>query len=185
MSGADITGESDAFYEWLLSDHPDARAERDSRREATQRDELKGPGKSAAGSRRSTHPGRTQTMRDLAQSMGPLAAESAARAEADYAVPDETYVARARANWETYMQVSAPDGSWDYRYPPATPERKRPVSRAPQPSRSPNPERRQARERHPGRQPGAGQPRSPVHRTGVGRVPGRAGGGRCRPDHQH
>jgi len=43
--------------------------------------------------------------------MGPLAARSAARAEADFAEPDEAYVARARINWETYMQVCAPDGS--------------------------------------------------------------------------
>jgi hypothetical protein len=56
-------------------------------------------------------------MRDLAATMGPLAARSAARAEADYAVPDAEKVAQDRANWETYMQVSAEDGSWDYRYP--------------------------------------------------------------------
>lgn len=38
MSGdADLNGQStadDAFYEWLLSDHPDAKAERDRRRGA-------------------------------------------------------------------------------------------------------------------------------------------------------
>jgi hypothetical protein len=49
--------------------------------------------------------------------VGPLAANAAARAEAEFATSDEAYVAGARANWETYMQVSAPDGFWDYRYP--------------------------------------------------------------------
>ncbi len=33
LRGRDVT--DDAFYEWLLSDHPDARAERDRRRAAT------------------------------------------------------------------------------------------------------------------------------------------------------
>ena len=33
MHGRDVTGT--AFYEWLLADHPDARAERDWRRAAT------------------------------------------------------------------------------------------------------------------------------------------------------
>lgn len=33
LHGRDVT--NDAFYEWLLSDHPDARAERDWRRAAT------------------------------------------------------------------------------------------------------------------------------------------------------
>jgi hypothetical protein len=118
VSAAEITGESDAFYEWLLSDHPGARAERDRRREATHRDELERTGKVRAWVEKiHAAPDAPQTMRDLAASLGPSATASAARAEADYAVPDETYVAAARANWETYMRVSAPDGSWDYRYP--------------------------------------------------------------------
>lgn len=56
-------------------------------------------------------------MRSLADSLGPSAAESRVRAEAAIAEPDESYVARERDHWETYMQVSAPNGSWDYRYP--------------------------------------------------------------------
>jgi hypothetical protein len=118
MSRAEISGESDAFYEWLLSDHPGARAERDRRREATHRDELERTGKVAAWVEKiHAAPSAPPTIRDLAETMGPLAAKSAARAEADFAVPDEVRVAQARANWETYMRVSAPDGSWDYRYP--------------------------------------------------------------------
>ena len=117
-SRAEITGESDAFYEWLLSDHPGARAERDRRREATYRDEMERTGKVRAWAEKiHAAPDAPQRLRDLAATMGPLAARSAARAEAGHAVPDETYVAAARATWETYRRVSAPGGSWDYRYP--------------------------------------------------------------------
>jgi len=42
LHGRDLT--DDAFYEWLLSDHPDARAERDSRRAATYHAELEQAG---------------------------------------------------------------------------------------------------------------------------------------------
>ena len=65
MHGRDVTGT--AFYEWLLSDHPDARAERDWRRAATYRPRRTGRRLSAPGPARST-PTRTppQTLRDLA-----------------------------------------------------------------------------------------------------------------------
>jgi hypothetical protein len=49
--------------------------------------------------------------------MGPRADESAARAEADYAEPDDLYVARLRARHETYMRVAGPVGASGYRYP--------------------------------------------------------------------
>jgi hypothetical protein len=54
---------------------------------------------------------------DLAASMGPRATGTAARAEAEFGEPDETYVARARARHETYMRVSGPVGAYGYRYP--------------------------------------------------------------------
>ena len=38
MTGGYEVSAQDRFYEWLLSDHPDARAERDARREAAYRD---------------------------------------------------------------------------------------------------------------------------------------------------
>jgi hypothetical protein len=110
--------ESDAAYEWLLSDHPDAQAERDRRREATYRDERERTGTVLAWvAKINATADAPEAMRNLAATMGPLATASAARAEADYAVPDAVKVAEARKNWETYMQVSAPNGSWDYRYP--------------------------------------------------------------------
>ena len=110
--------ESGAAYEWLLSDHPDARAERDRRREATYNSERERTGRVLAWvAKINAAADAPEAMRDLAATMGPPATASAACAEADFAVPDAVHVVQARANWETYMQVSAPDGSWDYRYP--------------------------------------------------------------------
>jgi hypothetical protein len=110
--------ESDSAYEWLLSDHPEARAERDRRREATYQDEMGRANKVLAWVVKiNATPDAPPTLRDLADTMGPLAEKSLAQAEADYAEPDAVKVARARADWETHMQVSAPNGSWDYRYP--------------------------------------------------------------------
>ena len=60
-------------------------------------------------------PDAPHTLRDLAASMGPLADETAARAEARHAEPDEAYVTRLRPQHETSVQVSGPPGSWDYR----------------------------------------------------------------------
>jgi hypothetical protein len=114
----EVRAESDALYEWLLSDHPDARAERDRRREAHYEEEKQRVGQVQAWvSKIDATPDAPEAMRSLAVSLGPSAAESRARAEAAIAEPDESYVARERGHWETYMQVSAPNGSWDYRYP--------------------------------------------------------------------
>ena len=110
--------ESGAAYEWLLSDHPGARAERDQRRQATYRCERERAAQVLAWvAKINATADAPAAMRDLAASLGPLATTSAARAEAGFAVPDDAYVAQARADWETYMRVSAPDGSRDYRYP--------------------------------------------------------------------
>src|SRR6266568_5227804 len=62
-------------------------------------------------------PDAPHTLRDLAASMGPQADQTAARAEARYAEPDDAYVTRLRAQHETSVQVSGPPGCWDYRYP--------------------------------------------------------------------
>jgi hypothetical protein len=107
-----------AFYEWLLSDHPDARAERDYRRGATYQAETdRAAAVRAWVDKISARPDAPQTMQDLAATMGPLADKAAARAEANHAEPDDAYVARVRTEHETHMQVSGPPGSWDYRYP--------------------------------------------------------------------
>jgi hypothetical protein len=117
MTGYEVSAE-DRFYEWLLSDHPDARAERDARRQAAYRDLTENAAAVRAWAAKiNTAPGAPQNLRDLAASMGPRAAGTAARAEAEHGEPDETYVARARARHETFMRVSGPVGAHDYRYP--------------------------------------------------------------------
>jgi hypothetical protein len=81
LHGRDVTG--DAFYEWLLSDHPDARAERDWRRAATYQAETdRAAAVRAWADKINAQPDAPQTLRDLAASVGPLADQSAARAEA-------------------------------------------------------------------------------------------------------
>ena len=51
--------------------------------------------------------------RDLAATIGPMAHASALRAEIEEAEPDDAYVARQRADFESHMQPDHPD----YRYP--------------------------------------------------------------------
>jgi hypothetical protein len=46
--------------------------------------------------------------------MAPRADEAAARAETDYAEPDDLYVAQLLAQHETYMRVSGPTDAHDY-----------------------------------------------------------------------
>jgi hypothetical protein len=116
LHGRDVT--DNAFYEWLLSDHPDAKSERDRRRAATYQAETERAAAVRAWvDKINAQPDAPQTLCDLAASMGPLADRAAAHAEEAYAEPDDVYVARVRAEHETYMQVSGPPGSWDYRYP--------------------------------------------------------------------
>ena len=121
MTGAGLHGRDmtdPAFYEWLLSDHPDARAERDWRRAATyQADIERAAAVRAWADKIGAQPDAPQTLRDLAASLGPQADQSAARAEARYAEPDEAYVTRLRTEHETHVQVSGLSGSRDYRYP--------------------------------------------------------------------
>ena len=116
LHSRDATG--NAFYEWLLSDHPAARTERDSRRAATyQAETARAAAVRAWADKINAQPDAPQTMRDLAATMGPLADQTTARAQASYAEPDDAYVTRLRAQHETHLRVSGPPGSWDYRYP--------------------------------------------------------------------
>jgi hypothetical protein len=140
----DVT--SDAFYEWLLSDHPDARAERDWRRAATyQADTGRAAAVRAWAGKVNAQPDAPQAAKDLAASMGPRADQSLARAQASYAEPDDAYVARLRAEHETAVRVSGPPGSWDYRYPAnltgpgaaAHPPPPEPAAPAPEPEAEP------------------------------------------------
>ena len=93
MHGRNVT--DDAFYEWLLSDHPAAKAERDSRRAATYQAETdRAAAVRAWADKINAQPDAPQTLRDLAASMGPLADQTTARAQASYAEPDDAYVTR-------------------------------------------------------------------------------------------
>ena len=116
LHGRDAT--NDAFYEWLLSDHPDARAERDRRRAATYQAETdRAAAVRAWADKINAQPDAPHTLRNLAASMGPFADQAAARAQARYAEPDDTLVTRLRTQHQTHIQVSGQPGSWDYQYP--------------------------------------------------------------------
>ena len=123
-----MTGRSDlhgrpttdhACCEWLLSDHPDARTERQWQRGTY----LESARQTAAdiadwAAQVSADPGRhTQAARDLAATIGPRAAASATRAEIDSAEPDDLYVARLRAEFETHMHAHPGSPDPGYRYP--------------------------------------------------------------------
>ena len=126
--GTAITGRGDlhgrsttdhAFYEWLLSDHPDARAERQWRRGTY----LESARQTAAdiadwAARVTAEPERhTPAARDLAATIEPHAAASATRAEIESAEPDDLYAARLRAEFETHMHVHCDNPDPGYRYP--------------------------------------------------------------------
>jgi hypothetical protein len=144
LHGRDAT--NDAFYEWLLSDHPDARAERGRRRAATYQAETdRAAAVRAWAGKIGAQPDAPHTLQDLAATMGPLADQAAARAQARYAEPDETFVARLRTQRQAHIQVSGQPGSWDYRYPAhltgpgaaAYPPPPEPGTAAPQPEAAP------------------------------------------------
>ncbi len=109
----------DAFYEWLLSDHPQARAERDYRRTASYQHQREVAADICAWAARiSADPDRhTQAARDLAASIGPDATRSALRAEIESAEPDELFVARLRAEFQTHRRVHWDHPDPGYRYP--------------------------------------------------------------------
>lgn len=99
-------------------DHPDVRAERDYRRAAThQYEREQAAAVRAWADKISAHPDPPQTARNLADSIEPRADESALRSEVEFAEPDDVYVRRLSADFETYMQVSGPPDTYDYRYP--------------------------------------------------------------------
>lgn len=112
----DVT--DDAFYEWLLSDHPTAQAERAWRRATHYQAERQRAAEVRTWADKvNADPRAPQPMRDVAASMSPLADKTAARAEADYAEPDDLHVTRLREQHETHMRVYEPDCQPDYRYP--------------------------------------------------------------------
>jgi hypothetical protein len=103
-----------AFYEWLLSDHPLAEAERHRRREASfaRRAAERARIREITGRWPADVPEEAARLRD---SMGRLADGQAERDRWDQAVDEEIAVETLRVQWETHVRVSGDDP--DYRYP--------------------------------------------------------------------
>ncbi|MEU7802559.1 hypothetical protein AB0B10_25195 [Micromonospora arborensis] len=118
-----LTG--DAAYEWYLSDHPWATAERCRRRAAELQYELDAASNVQAWIERTQAAdavgdlaGRPAGWRDnlvaLAEGMAPLAAANHTHASVESAEPDDLWVANARRKLETSRQV---EGDRTYTYP--------------------------------------------------------------------
>jgi hypothetical protein len=103
-----------AFYEWLLSDHPLAEAERRRRREASfaRRAEERDRVREITGRWPADAP---EDKARLRESLGRLTQGQAQRDRWDRAVDDEIGLEKMRAEWETHVRVSGDDP--DYRYP--------------------------------------------------------------------
>jgi hypothetical protein len=104
-----------AFYEWLLSDHPLATAERRRRREASfaRRAAERARVREITGRWPADAPGGAAPPRE---SIGRLADGQAERDRWDQAVDEEIGLETMRAEWETHTCASAADDP-DYRYP--------------------------------------------------------------------
>ena len=103
------------FYEWLLSDHPWAAAERQRRRTSHLKRELAETDEVLAITARVRQaPAAGEHVHRLAQTVEPLARRAALAAEICALVDDATYVAIARQRLETSRRVA---GDSDYRYP--------------------------------------------------------------------
>lgn len=112
----DLSVLDDAAYEWLLSDHPRAAAERARRRHAHVRRELTIATDALAAAERLAHdPAASDNMRRLADKIvEPLARTAALAADVDDAASDASRVAAACRDLET-ARCNA--GDVDYRYP--------------------------------------------------------------------
>lgn len=115
MSVDDVTGARDAFYEWLLSDAPAARAERIRRREANAaRAERELTEVGAWCERTLGNPNAPTRLRALAETLTRVSTRHNAREAAAAAVPDEVWVTVERHRYEAARHVA---GDFDYRYP--------------------------------------------------------------------
>ncbi|MFC4066738.1 hypothetical protein [Actinoplanes subglobosus] len=115
----------DAAYEWYLSDHPWAAAERTRRREAEHRFELDNARKvqewiertrasDAAGELLDRPDGWRDDLVGLAENMAPVVADNHTVASVESAEPDDLWVANARRKLENARRAS---GDHDYTYP--------------------------------------------------------------------
>ncbi|MEN3308924.1 MAG: hypothetical protein V7603_5126 [Micromonosporaceae bacterium] len=115
----------DDAYEWFLSDHPWAVAERTRRRAASATAELEDAAKvrawvdrtraaDAAGDLSDRPDGWRDSLVRLAESMGPVADENQLRTTLESAEPDDVWVAGLRRKLETRRRVAGDDA---YVYP--------------------------------------------------------------------
>jgi hypothetical protein len=122
LSDYDVT--ADDAYEWLLSDHPWARAERVRRAEAVRDAELRNAHTvrdwtdrmqaTDLDTRHPHNPEIAENLKGLAALMRPIADGQQVDAHLDDAVPDDVRVQRLRQNWVTHKNVTGDHG---YRYP--------------------------------------------------------------------
>lgn len=97
-------------YEWLLSDHPWATAERTRRRDAHHRREVAEADAVLAVCDRLAG----GSLDRLADTVAPIARDARRRAATKAEVDDASHVAEARRRWETAQRV---EGRWGYEYP--------------------------------------------------------------------
>jgi hypothetical protein len=105
----------DRFYEWLLSDHPEAASERARRRAASQAERAHGREILAGFIRRNEGDLATpESIRGLVKTARWLLDRQAQRDAADAALSEPERLARARADFELERRTG---GAGGYRYP--------------------------------------------------------------------
>jgi hypothetical protein len=105
----------DRFYEWLLSDYPEAASERARRRAAYQAQQAHG--REVLGGfvdRTEADPAAPETIRELAKTARWLLGRQAEREAAEQALSEPERLARARADFELERRTGGAPG---YRYP--------------------------------------------------------------------
>jgi len=106
---------ADGFYEWLLSDHPTAVAERARRRAAYLAYEAEGrAGLSRFVERTEADRDAPENIRELVKTARWLLGRQAHRLAADAAEPEPERLARQRRDFETSRRAQ---GAHGYRYP--------------------------------------------------------------------
>jgi len=105
----------DRFDEWLLSDHPEAAAERARRRAVWLAEQQEGHGVLARFAERTdADPTAPDSIRRLAETARWLLARAAERTAIERATPEPERLANARQQFETYRHG---EGDHAYRYP--------------------------------------------------------------------
>lgn len=110
-----LSSADDAAYEWLLSDHPWAVAERARRRAAHHARELADADEALTITERlSATPDAGDPLHHVAEHVDRIARRAALTADVDDAEDLDAWTARIRAQYVTGRRVA---GDWDYEYP--------------------------------------------------------------------